>query len=206
MELTLSMEELWKSLRRAEERQTANWASACLRIMWGTVWSSGFLAVQFASHKVGNWILVGLISVGALASVILFLSQRQALAAAPHTRLLALGWLGLALFDDLLCRCFGISALRDQVLLVTLTIALGLFLFGLFLSWRFSAAGSALALLVAGAATFLPAYFYLIVALISGGALIGSGVGLLRRREEYGGDIDPPADTPAAHGCGGEPG
>jgi len=129
----------------------------------------------------GRLLLVLIVCGGMASGGFMLRARRRSKEQSPYTRALVLGWLALAVFDDALCRAFALTGLREQVLLIALTTTLGLFIFGLFTSRKTSVVAACAALFTITTARWLPNYFFLSMALMSGGLLIGHGYPIVRR-------------------------
>jgi len=151
-------------------------------ILWGAIWFVGFLGNQFLPDETAGLLWFGLNILGAAISVWLGVrSGRQGGVRSTAWRPILLWWLALFIFDVLMVWLFQLHTGRDLTLLITLTVALGFVLFGLFVYWVISAVGVLVAVLVVGAVVLLPDYLYLAMAFLGGGLLMGRGVWFVRR-------------------------
>jgi predicted neutral ceramidase superfamily lipid hydrolase len=175
-----------KAIRQIMERtrrgggKTGGW----YMILWGAIWFVGFLGNQFLPDETAGLLWFGLNIPGAAISVWLGVrSGRQGGVRSTAWRPILLWWLALFIFDGLMIWLFQLHTGRDLTLLITLTVALGFVLFGLFVYWVISAVGVLVAVLVVGTAVLLPDYLYLVMAFLGGGLLMGSGIWFVRSGE-----------------------
>ncbi len=171
--------------RRASDR-TGGW----FMVLWGVIWLVGFTGTHILVHLEHyppiNWLWAFLDTVGILGSIYLGvrMGQRTRKISSTIWLLILLWWLALAAFDAVLIWKLRLyTDWPNFALLMVLTIALGYIQFGLFTHWAISAIGLFIGVLAVALATWLPEYFSLGVALLGGGALIGGGIGFLRRGE-----------------------
>lgn len=159
-------------------------------VLWGVIWLVGFTGTHILTQTrfeplIGRLWLV-LDTLGILGSIYLGVRMGRRARTLSSTLWLPmfLWWLVLLAFDGVLIWKFRLyTSVADMVLLLVLTIALGYIQFGLFTHWAISVIGLFIGLLAVVMATWLPEYFNLGVAFLGGGALIGGGIGFLRRRE-----------------------
>ena len=86
----------------------------------------------------------------------------------------------MVVFVGLVVWLFGLRTTREIALLIVLTVALTYVQVGLFSHWAISVVGVALAALAVGAVVLVPDYFFVAMAFLSGGLLIGSGMWFIR--------------------------
>ena len=153
-------------------------------VLWGVIWFFGFLANQFLLADMAGWAWMGLTGLGTAGSIWIGirLGQRTRVRSTMW-RPISLGFVALFAFVMLLAWLFDLDSTRDISLLIVLTIALCYVLVGLFTHWGTAVVGAILASLTVGAAVLLPEYFFLAMAFLSGGLLIGSGLLFVRREE-----------------------
>jgi hypothetical protein len=89
----------------------------------------------------------------------------------------------LILFALVLVWLLELRTMREITLLIVLTIALSYIQAGLFSDRRLIAVGLLLAVLVISTWWLLPGYFFLVMAFLGGGVLIGSGIWFLRSED-----------------------
>jgi hypothetical protein len=112
---------------------------------------------------------------------LLIRAARQNTASPPLLRSLMLSWLALGVFDVLFILLFELETFYHLPLLILVTIALGYVQMGLLSSYApLVVAGIAVAALAIGAFLLVQPYFCLIVALLGGGLLIGTGAWMIR--------------------------
>ncbi|NKB72504.1 MAG: hypothetical protein GKR89_35960 [Candidatus Latescibacteria bacterium] len=147
-------------------------------IVWGAVWLLGFSARQFLASDTVNIVWAVLVVVGIVASIGLGRRYDSTVRGELSWRI---GVFWVALFGySFLWQHILSSALPEVLFIVTVVmfgyIVLGLWL-GNFLVWLgFGVTGLALL-----GGYFSPAYFALWMAVLGGGALMGSGVYILTR-------------------------
>ena len=99
-------------------------------------------------------------------------------------RSIMFAWLALGVFDVLFALLFDIETVYHLALLILVTIAMGIVQVGLLFSyWPICAVGAAVAAFVIGAFLLAQPYFFLVVALVGGGLLIGGGLWMVRSGE-----------------------
>ena len=92
-----------------------------------------------------------------------------------------LSWLALGVFDVLFVWLFELETAYHFPLLILITIALGYVQVGLLSSYApLIIVGVAIAALAVGAFLLVQPYFFLSVALLGGGLLIGTGLWMVR--------------------------
>jgi hypothetical protein len=148
-------------------------------ILWGVIWFIGFLGSQFLPGKTAGWMWMGLDILGGLASAAigLWLNQRVRDTASP-TFAKRLGFFWLALFAYCALTIWIAWPLHGkQVAMIIIFFAM---LGYLAMSFLLSISAVRLALFVTilacGTYFLLPAYFYLCMALLGGGTMVGSGL------------------------------
>ncbi len=159
-------------------------------VLWGAIWLVGFTGthfiVQARLEQFTHWLWMPLNILGILGTIYLGIrmGERARRKSSALWGPIFLWWLALAAFDGALIwklRLYTDGA--NVALLIVLTIALGYIQFGLFIYWGISVIGLFIGLLALTLVTWLPEYFNLGVALLGGGALIGSGLWFIRHGE-----------------------
>jgi hypothetical protein len=131
-----------------------------------------------------GWLWLGLTIIGGAGSTWIGVrAGHGGGVSSPLGRPIAIGMAALIVFVFLIAWLFDLNTTRDIALLIVLTVALSYFQVGLFTRWTISVIGAALAVLVVGTAVLLPDYFFLVMAFLSGGLLIGSGLWFVRHEE-----------------------
>lgn len=181
-----------RAIRQIMERarRTSDGFGGWFMVLWGTIWLIGFTGTHILTRanrgSLIGWLWLLLNTLGILGSTYLGIrmGQRAQTKSSSLWVPLLLWWLALLGFDAVLIwRLQLYTNLSNLALLIVLTIALGYVQFGLFTHWAISLLGLFIGLLAVGLITWLPEYFNLGVAVLGGGALIGGGIGFLRRRE-----------------------
>ncbi len=153
-------------------------------VLWGSIWFLGFLANQYLAGKALGWFWLVASVLGGLGSSLLGvrLSRRSGVQT-PLWRPIALWMLALVAFVVLTVWLLALDTTREVALLIVLVVALSYFQIGLFGRWTVSLVGAALALMAVLTFRFLPDHFFLLMAFLSGGLLIGSGLWFMRSQE-----------------------
>ncbi len=152
-----------------------------IMILWGAIWFTGFLGNQFLPSNTTAWLWPVLDTIGAVVSVgIEIRAGRRNDVHSPVSLSMLLYWLALFTFDGLLLWLFHLHTSRDLTLLFTLSVALAFVQLGIFTYWAISGIGVLIAVFVTAAVILLPGYLDLVMALLGGGLLVGSGAWLMR--------------------------
>jgi hypothetical protein len=173
-----------KAIRQIMDRtrQEASGESGWFSVVGGMIWLVGFLGQQFLPEHLAGWAWAGVNTVG--LSVIAWLMVRTARkdsASPPMLRSIMLSWLALGIFDVLFIWLFEMETAYHFPLLILITIALGYVQMGLLAFYLpLIIAGIAIAAFVIGAFLLVQPYFFLSVALLGGGLLIGTGLWMVR--------------------------
>jgi hypothetical protein len=175
-----------KVIRQVMERtiRSAGGLAGQQMILWGIIWFFGFLGNQYVPEESLGWLWLGLTSVGAAGSAWIGVrtGRRQGVRP-PAWRPVALYLVGPMVFVVLIVWLFELDTTRDVALLIVLTVAMCYFQVGVFYRRSISAVGAGLAALATGTTILLPDYFFLVMAFLSGGLLVGSGLWFMRRGE-----------------------
>jgi hypothetical protein len=91
--------------------------------------------------------------------------------------------IALLVFVGLLVWLLELRTTREVALLIVLVVALSYCQAGVFSRWTISLVGAILALVTVAAYRLLPDYFCLVMAFLSGGLLMGSGIWFMRHEE-----------------------
>jgi hypothetical protein len=92
--------------------------------------------------------------------------------------------IGMLVFDIMLVFSFGLTGPQDFTFILVLSMAFCYFVIGLTSRRSMSRLGAFIALALFGAKMLFPAYLYLSIALLGGGAFIVSGAVVLLRKEK----------------------
>ena len=175
-----------KAIRQIMERSSraVGGSGGWFMVLWGSIWFVGFLGNQFLPADTAGYVWMGLSCLGAVASILIGIRLgRQTRVRSTVWRPITLGFLALIVFVLLLVWLFDLNSARDISLLIVLTISLCYVLIGLFTRGGTALIGVMLAAVTVGLAVLLPDYFFLAMAFLSGGLLIGSGLLFVRREE-----------------------
>jgi hypothetical protein len=160
-------------------RAVANGGAHYFLILWGIVWFFGFLGSHFFTDKIAGYIWMGLDILGAFGSWLLgfLLSRRVRNTGVSVTgRRIGLFWLSLFIYCTLAIWIAGPMDGKKLAMFFVIFVMIGWIAMGLLLSF----AVGWFALLVTAVALagyfLLPAYFYLWMALLGGGTMIGCGL------------------------------
>lgn len=173
-----------KAIRQIMDRtrKAASGEGGWFMVVGGMIWFLGFLGHQFLPEHLVGWTWVGVNTVGMLTIAWLWTRmEQQSNVSSPVLRTIVLSWLALGVFDVLFIWLFEMETIYHVPMLILITIALGCVQVGvLFSYWPLCAVGAALVTLVVGAFLLAQAYFFLIVALLGGGLMIGTGLWMVR--------------------------
>jgi hypothetical protein len=167
------------SMMQKIRRTVANGGAHYFLILWGIVWFFGFLGSHFFTDKIGGCIWLGLDILGGFGSwVIGLLLNRRVRNTSVSVTGRRIGFFWLTLFVYCMLTVWIALPLNGKQLAMIIVIfaMLGWIAMGFFLSFSVVR----LALLVTAVAFagyfLLPAYFYLWMALLGGGTMIGCGL------------------------------
>ncbi len=163
-------------------RKAASGDSGWFSVVGGMIWLLGFLGQQFLPEHLAGWAWVVVNTVGlSIIAWLMIRLARESSASPPMLRSIILSWLALGVFDVLFVWLFELETGYHFPLLILITMALGYVQVGLLSAYApLIAVGVAIAALVVGAFLLAQSYFFLIVALLGGGLLIGTGLGMVR--------------------------
>jgi hypothetical protein len=165
-------------------RRTAGGYSGWFMVLWGAIWFVGFLGNQFLPAEAVGWLWLGLTGLGGVSSGWIGVRiSRRSRVRSPVWRPIVLSFVALFVFVVLIAWLFDLNTSRDIALLIVLTVALSYAQLGFFTHWAISLIGALLAVLVVGASILMPGYFFLVMAFLSGGLLVGSGLWFVRQEE-----------------------
>ena len=149
-------------------------------VLWGLVWLVGFAGSQFLPESAVGWLWLAVDTLGAVGSLILGARLGRRVQTWPGWRI-GLWWLALLAYGVLLIWLLGVESSQQLALALTLLVCLGYVLTGVILSRHIAAMGLILTGLALGGYFGLPDYFFLWMALVGGGTLIGTGLWIMRR-------------------------
>lgn len=174
-----------KEIRQVMERtrRSVGGFAGQFMVLWGAIWFLGFLANQYLPADALGWFWFVASALGGAGSGLLGvrLSRRSGVQS-PYWRPITLLMLALMVFVALIVWLLEVGTTREIALLIVLVVALSYFQAGVFIRWTVSAVGAALALLAVGAFLLLPDHFFLAMAFLSGGLMIGSGLWFMRHQ------------------------
>lgn len=153
-------------------------------LIWGTIWLLGFLGSHFLQQHTAGYAWMVLDVLGAIGSAVTgtVVGRRVRQTHAPHRdRRIAFFWLSLFLYCGLAVWVCSPLQGRQWAMMIVLFAMIGWMAMGFLLS----IAAVRLALLITAIALtgyfLLPQYFYLWMALLGGGTMVGGGLFILRK-------------------------
>lgn len=159
--------------------------AAPIMILWGIIWGIGFIAAQLKFGRLDR--LWGTLDVVGLALTFLFVFRdRNARVKSPHAGRILFSWLLLIAFGFLWWglltswRCDNLQQLRGLIAFWCTASMFGYVIMGLWLGRFYLWLGLAITAATLAGYWYLPAYFYLWMAIFGGGALIAAGVYALK--------------------------
>ena len=183
MEPNQALEDL-RVIRRVMEqtrRSIAMAGAGYFLIIWGVVWLLGFLNSQFLESPLEGWIWLALDVAGVIATLAVGHRLGTRMRVHPGWRV-ALFWLALFGYGFLWGWLSQPMDAAKSSLYISTVAMFGYVVMGLWLGSRGIAwLGVGVTVLALAGYLLIPAYFFLWMALLGGGALIGSGVYISRR-------------------------
>ncbi len=173
-----------KAIRQIMDRtqKAAGGDGGWFMVVAGVMWLVGFTGTQFLSQEYAGWVWAAA-NVGGMLAMI-WIGMRLARTSGISTSMwkpVFLFWIALGVFATLLCWLFRIHDDNRIGLLILLVVAMGYTQIGaLFQHWLIGTTGVLIAVLAIGAYFLFPAYFALVMAVLGGGLLIGSGLMMVR--------------------------
>jgi len=172
-----------KAIRRImhHTRRRAGEHGGWYMIIAGFMWLFGFIGQYFVPQDWVGWLWLAVNGSGLLLMAWVTVQAGRSGSGVKNqlSYPIFVFWLSLMIFDLLLIWLFDIS--WDMVgLLALLTVALGYVLMGILYDWFISVIGCAIAVLSVGAFLLVPSHFSLVMGILGGGLLIGSGLWLRR--------------------------
>jgi hypothetical protein len=151
-------------------------------VIAGVMWLVGFMGNQFLSEKYAGWVWAAANVGGMLAMIWVGMRlARHSGMSTPMWKPIFFFWIALGVFSTLLGWLFHINDGSRIGLLILLVVAMGYAQIGaIFQHWLIGTTGTLIAVLTIGAFLLLPAYFALVMAVLGGGLLIGSGLLMVR--------------------------
>ncbi|MCP4535719.1 MAG: hypothetical protein GY832_01065 [Chloroflexi bacterium] len=179
-----------KAIRQVIDRtrQAAAGESGWFSVVGGMIWLFGFLGQQFLPEPLAGWAWVVVNTVGlSIIAWLMIRTARESSANPPMLRSMMLSWLALGIFDVLFLWLFEMETAYHFPLLILITMALGYVQVGLLSAYApLIVVGIAIATFVVGAFLLVQPYFFLSVALLGGGSLIGTGLWMVRTGKRKG--------------------
>jgi len=167
------------SMMQKVRRAVAAGGTQYFLILWGFVWLFGFLASQFLSGKIAGYVWLGLDLLGGLASfaIGLWLRRRVRNASVSVTGgRIALFWLTLFTYCMLAIWIAGPMNGKQVAMFIIIFVLVGWMAMGFLLSISMVRVVLLVTAIAFGGYYLLPDYFYLCMAVLGGGTLIGCGL------------------------------
>ena len=156
-------------------------------LVWGVVWTTGFLATQF-ERQLSALIWIVMVTIGIVGSIMLGLSQARRMRLAPGSQAAILGtrlgifWGVLYGFAALWMSLFSLNSPQIAILWITV-VMFGTIINGVWLQQRLMIGfGMGVTLMSVLGYYLLPQYFYAWAAVFAGLPLAVLGIYLLRQR------------------------
>jgi hypothetical protein len=165
--------------RKRIRSAVANGGAHYYLIMWGIVWFLGFLGSHFLAERAATRVWIVLDIIGALGSWGFgMLTSRRVRNARVSTTSGRIGLFWLALFAYCALTVWIVKPLdgRQIAMLLTIFAMLGWIAMGFLLSYSLVKLALFITALAFASYYLLPSYFYLCMAFLGGGTLIGSGL------------------------------
>ncbi|MCP4535718.1 MAG: hypothetical protein GY832_01060 [Chloroflexi bacterium] len=169
-----------KTIRQIMDRtqKAAGGDGGWFMVIAGVMWLVGFTGNQFLSDEYAGWLWAAANVVALLAMIWVGMRlARTSGISTPMWQPILVFWIVLGVFSVLLGWLFHINDGNRIGLLILLVVAMGYSQIGaLFHHWLIGTTGILIAVLTIGAFFLVPAYFALVMAILGGGLLIGSGL------------------------------
>jgi hypothetical protein len=166
------------SMRKRMRHAVANGGAHYFLILWGVVWFLGFLGSHFFTDRIAGYVWMALDILGGLASwgmgMLLSRRFRNTSTSATSGRI-GLFWLALFAYCNLTVWIAWPLDGRQLAMIIIIFAMLGWIAMGFLLSISLIGLALFVTALAFGGYYLLPDYFYLYMALLGGGTLIGSG-------------------------------
>jgi hypothetical protein len=156
-------------------------------ILWGVIWFLGFLGSHFFANKSAGYIWMALDIAGALGSwgLGVLLSRRvRSTNTSATTGRIGFFWLALFAYCALTVWIAWPLAGKQLAMLIVIFAMLGWIAMGFLLSYSLVRLAVLITALAFGSYYLLPHYFYLCMAFLGGGTMIGSGLYIRFRWQE----------------------
>jgi len=167
------------SMKKRMRYAAANGGAHYFLILWGIIWFLGFLGSNFLSQKVAGYVWMVLDIFGGLGSwgLGLWLSRRVRNASVSATSgRIGLFWLALFAYCALTVWIAWPVDGRQLAMLMVIFAMLGWIAMGFLLSYSLVRLALFVTALAFGSYYLLPHYFYLCMAFLGGGTMIGSAL------------------------------
>ncbi len=155
------------------------WGMAYYLILWGLIWLIGFTASQFAPSIVTGYLWAGLDVIGIGLSWYFGFKVGRRFHNAYASRV-GLFWLALLGYGMLGAWFVHPVSPHEGALLLIIYVMFGWVIMGLWVQPRLAWLGLFVTALALLGYALLPAYFFILMALLGGGSLLGTGLYILR--------------------------
>jgi hypothetical protein len=167
------------SMKKRMHHAVANGGTHYFLIVWGAIWFLGFLGSYFLAEKTAGYIWLTLNILGGLGSwgIGMLMSRRVRNASISATSgRIGLFWLTLFAYCALtICIAWPLDG-RQAAMFTVIFAMLGWIAMGFLLSFSLIRLALFVTALAFGGYYLLPNYFYLCMALLGGGTMIGCGL------------------------------
>ncbi len=155
------------------------WGFAYHLLVWGTIWLIGFSVSQFASPSVVGGFWISLDVVGAALSWYLGVKMGRNFHS-PYGARLGLFWLALVIFGLVGMWFVHPTTPQEGALVLIMYVMLGWVVMGLWIQPRLAWQGLFVTALALLGYAFVPGYFFILMAVLGGGSMLGTGLYILR--------------------------
>ncbi|MBN2400285.1 MAG: hypothetical protein JXI33_08105 [Candidatus Aminicenantes bacterium] len=159
-------------------RSAAEGGTHYFLILWGVIWFFGFLGSHFFSGKIAGYIWMGLDILGGFSSWLIGKAMRRRVRHAGNkitNRRVALFWLTLFLYCMLTVWIAGPVDSKKLAMYIVLFAMIGWVAMGFLLSLSIVRLALLITLVALAGYFLLPGYFFLWMALLGSGTMIGCG-------------------------------
>lgn len=177
-------EALFAIQQTTERSRSSVMSSGYQLINWGIVWFVGFLACQFLRPELLGWVWGPLILAGCAVSTVMSVRQERQVRSVFGPRI-GMFFFTLILFSALWVVLMGSGDVRQIAVFLVTVVMFGCIAIGIWLRIPLQiGVGAGVVVLAVAGYYMIPAYFWLCVAVLCGGSLIGSGIYVVTRWRE----------------------
>jgi hypothetical protein len=171
--------ELIEQARRETQKALARAGTGYFLIIWGIVWLFGFLGSQLWPGPISGYIWLGLDTFGVVGTIIAATRYSRRVRSSGGWRV-GLSWVLLIVQGGILMWVSWPLEMTQYLMFVTILVAMGYSLVGIWIYSPLMIAGICISLLAVLGWLLIPAYLGYWLALVGGGGLIGTGLVVLR--------------------------